>query len=124
GVPRRLALLVEGESLFNDGAAITLFSIVLAAITIGQCSIADVMLRFLVTVVGALAIGALIGMAGSLLLRAVDNAQIQLTTMMIAAYGSYLLAEYFGFSGAIAVVLTGLLFGTHGSTSRARLRSR
>jgi CPA1 family monovalent cation:H+ antiporter len=123
GVPRRLALLVEGESLFNDGAAITLFSIVLAAITIGQFSIADGVLRFLVTVVGALAVGAIIGTLGSLLLRAVDNAQIQLTTMVIGAYGSYLLAEYFAFSGAIAVVLTGLLFGNYGSTGGLSLRS-
>jgi CPA1 family monovalent cation:H+ antiporter len=111
GAPRRLALLVEGESLFNDGAAITLFSIVLAAIITGQFSITDGVLRFLVTVIGALAVGAAIGAAGSWLLRAVDNPQIQITTTVIAAYGSYLLAEQFGFSRAIAVVVSGLLVG-------------
>ena len=123
GAPRRLALLVEGESLFNDGAAITLFSIVLAAIITGQFSIADGVLRFLVTVAGALAVGAAIGAAGSWLLRAVDNPQIQITTTVIAAYGSYLLAEQFGFSGAIAVVVSGLLFGNYGSTSGISVRS-
>jgi CPA1 family monovalent cation:H+ antiporter len=123
GVPRRLALLVEGESLFNDGAAITLFGIVLAAITTGEFSITDGMLRFVVTVVGALVVGIVIGTAGSLLLRAVDHAQIQLTTTVIAAYGAYLLAEHFAFSGAIAVVVTGLLFGNYGSTSGLSLRS-
>lgn len=123
GVPRRLALLVEGESLFNDGAAITLFSLVLAAILTGQFSIAGGIFQFLLTVAGALAVGALVGIAASRLLRAVDHAQIQLTTTVIAAYGSYLLAERFSFSGAIAVVLTGLLIGNYGSTSGLSVRS-
>ncbi len=115
GVPRRLALLVEGESLFNDGAAITLFQIVLAAIITGQFSIGEGLLRFAVTVAGALIVGAGIGYGGSLLMRAVDNAQVQITATVIAAYGSYLLAERFTFSGAIAVVVTALLFGNYGT---------
>jgi CPA1 family monovalent cation:H+ antiporter len=123
GVPRRLALLVEGESLFNDGAAITLFSILLTVGLTGQIDVVSGLLGFLITVGGALLVGAAIGTAGSLLLRAVDNAQIQITTTVIAAYGAYLLAEHFGFSGAIAVVLTGLLFGNYGATNGLSLRS-
>ena len=123
GAPRRLALLVEGESLFNDGAAITLFAIVLAAITTGQASIAAGVGRFLVTVVGALIVGALIGTLGSRVLRWVDNTQIQLTTTVIAAYGAYLLAERLSVSGAIAVVVAGLLIGNYGATSGLRVRS-
>ena len=59
----------------------------------------------------------------SLLLRSVDNAEIQLATMMIIPSGPYLLAEYFVFSGAIAAVLTGLLFGNYGSTGGLSIRS-
>lgn len=123
GAPRRLALLVEGESLFNDGAAITLFGIVLATLTTGQFSLGDGVLRFVITVAGALAIGGAIGAVSSLLLHMVDNAQIQLTTTVIAAYGAYMLAERFGLSGAIAVVVAGLLIGNYGSTSGLSLRS-
>lgn len=123
GVPRRLALLVEGESLFNDGASITLFSLVLASILTGQVSVAAGFARFLLTVAGALAVGASIGVLVSRLLRAVDHVQIQLTTTVIAAYGSYLLAERLSFSGAIAVVTAGLLIGNYGSTSGLSVRS-
>ena len=70
GVPRRLALIVEGESLFNDGTAIVLYQIVLAVILTGTFSLGDGLLRFVVTVAGALAVGVVIGYAGSLLLRA------------------------------------------------------
>jgi monovalent cation:H+ antiporter, CPA1 family len=115
-VPHRLALLIEGESLFNDGTAITLFQIVLVAFMTGTFSLGSGILDFTVTVLGALAVGAVVGLAGSMLLRAVDNAQIQITATVLAAYGSYLLADHFTFSGAIAVVVAGLLIGNYGST--------
>lgn len=123
GVPRRLAFLVEGESLFNDGAAITLFQIVLAVIMTREFSLGLGVLQFVVTVVGAVAVGAIIGYAGSLLLRVLDNPQLELLVTVIAAYGSYLLAESFTFSGAIAVVLVGLLFGNYGATAGLSPRS-
>ncbi len=115
-VPRRLAILVEGESLFNDGAAITLFQIVLAALLTGAFSLGDGLITFVVTVAGALILGGVIGYVGSLLLRQVDNARIQITATVIAAYGAYLLAERLAVSGAIAVVVTGLLLGNYGAT--------
>lgn len=116
GVPERLALLVEGESLFNDGSAITLFQIVLAVTLTGKFFFWDGMLTFFLTVTGACAVGMLIGYTGSRLLRATDDVQIQITGTVVAAYGSFLLADYWGFSGAIAVVITSLIFGNYGST--------
>lgn len=123
GVPRRLALLVEGESLFNDGASITLFQIVLAIIMTGEFSVGASVVRFLVTVVGALVVGSLIGYGGSYVLRVTDNPQLQLLVTVISAYGSYLLAENLTFSGAIAVVLVGLFFGNYGATAGLSPRS-
>src|SRR6185437_2451173 len=116
GAPRRLRLLVEGESLFNDGAAITIFQIVLAAIVTGAFSVAGGVGRFLLTVAGALLIGGVVGYVGSRLLRTIDSAQIQITATVVAAYGAYLLAETFTFSGAIAVVVTALFFGNYGAS--------
>lgn len=123
GVPRRLALLVEGESLFNDGASITLFQIVLAVIVTGKFSLGLGVLQFVVTVAGAVAVGGVIGYVGSLLLRVLENPQLELLVTVIAAYGSYLLAESFTFSGAIAVVLVGLFFGNYGATAGLSPRS-
>ncbi|HEY7849731.1 MAG TPA: cation:proton antiporter [Ktedonobacterales bacterium] len=123
GAPRRLTLLVEGESLFNDGAAITIFQIVLAAVMTGAFGLAGGVGRFLLTVAGALAVGVVVGYGGSRLLRAVDSAQIQITATVVAAYGAYLLAEYFTFSGAIAVVVTALFFGNYGSVRGLHPRS-
>lgn len=123
GVPRRLAMLMEGESLFNDGASITLFRIMLAGILTSEFSLAASLLQFLVTAAGAIFVGVLIGYAGSFLLRVIDNPQIQLLITMIAAYGSYLLAERLTFSGAIAVVLVGLFFGNYGATAGLSPRS-
>jgi CPA1 family monovalent cation:H+ antiporter len=123
GAPRRLALLVEGESLFNDGAAITIFQIVLAAILTGAFGIGGSVARFVITVAGALAVGGIVGYVGSRLLRAIDTAQIQITATVVAAYGAYLLAETFTFSGAIAVVVTALFFGNYGSARGLSPRS-
>lgn len=117
GVPRRLALLVEGESLFNDGASITIFQIILAAIVTGEFSVGVGIGRFLLTVAGALVVGAVIGYGGSRLLRVASSAPLQITVTVVAAYGAFLLAEHFTFSGAIAVVVAALLFGNYGSTS-------
>lgn len=123
GAPRRLALLVEGESLFNDGTAITLFQIILVVILTGELSIAGGALRFVVTVAGALVVGGAVGYVGSRLLRTLDSAQIQITATVVAAYGAYVLAEAFTFSGAIAVVVTALFFGNYGSASGLSPRS-
>lgn len=123
GAPRRLALLLEGESLFNDGTSITLFQIVLVVIMTGEFSLGASMVKFVVTVAGALSVGSLIGYVGSRLLRVLDNPQLEVLVTLIAAYGSYLLAENFTVSGAIAVVMVGLFFGNYGATAGLSPRS-
>ena len=123
GAPRRLALLVEGESLFNDGTSITLFEIILIVLLTGELGIVVGAAHFVITVAGALAVGGVVGYGGSRLLRAIDHAQIQITATIVAAYGAYLLAETFTFSGAIAVVVTALFFGNYGSASGLSPRS-
>ncbi|HET9110818.1 MAG TPA: cation:proton antiporter [Ktedonobacterales bacterium] len=123
GVPRRLALLIEGESLLNDGASITIFQIVLAAILTGSFGLGNGIAQFIITVAGALLVGGLVGYVGSRLMRAVDSAQIQITATVIAAYGAYLFADTLHFSGAIAVVVTALFFGNYGAAGGVTPRS-
>ena len=114
GIEGRLRLLVESESLFNDGVAAVLFSLVLASIlTIhGQAITATEAARTLLfTVGGGIFIGiACAGAAIALAGRTSDHL-IASTLTTIAAYGSFLLAEHFHFSGVLATLAAGLLIG-------------
>ena len=114
GIEGRLRLLVESESLFNDGVAAVLFSLVLASLlTIhGQAITATEAARTLLfTVGGGIFIGiACAGAAIALAGRTSDHL-IASTLTTIAAYGSFLLAEHFHFSGVLATVAAGILTG-------------
>lgn len=110
----RLRLLVESESLFNDGVAAVFFTLVLAGVQAPDgagVSSADVARTLLLTVGGGVAVGvvcagAVIAVAG----RTSDHL-IESTLTTVAAYGSFLLAEHFQFSGVLATVAAGLLTG-------------
>ncbi len=115
GVPRRLGLLIEGESLLNDGTAIVFFTLALGVVAAHMNSVRDVALTF-VTIVGAgLAVGLVVGMAVSEVIRGVDDPMIEITLTTIAAYGAFLAAEHLGYSGVIATVVAGMLCGNYGA---------
>jgi CPA1 family monovalent cation:H+ antiporter len=114
GAPHRLSTIIEGESLFNDGTAFVLFTILLAAITEGGLEVAGGAATFATEVLGALALGSAAGYLGSLLLRTVDDYLLEITATFIAAYGTFLLAQRLHFSPVIAVVMAGLFFGNYG----------
>jgi CPA1 family monovalent cation:H+ antiporter len=115
GAPRRLTMLLDSESLLNDGTAIVFFTLSLSllagtAVTVGQLSI-----QF-VSIVGiGAAIGATIGTAASLLMRQIEDPMIEICLTTIAAYGSFVTAETLHASGVIATVAAGMLCGNFGS---------
>jgi CPA1 family monovalent cation:H+ antiporter len=113
GVPRRLATLVEGESLLNDGTAVVLFVVTVKAVT-GNVSAPETAGTVLVVVAGSVAIGLGAGWLASRLMRLVDDHSIELTISVAAAYGTYLLADGLGQSGIIATVVAGVVIGTYG----------
>jgi CPA1 family monovalent cation:H+ antiporter len=114
GVPKRLAVLVEGESLFNDGTAIVLFNIMLAVAVTGKVSLPDRVLSFIVVSVGGIVIGLVLGWIVALIISRLDQYLIETTLTTILAFGSYLLAERLGVSGVLAVVAAGLVNGNIG----------
>ncbi len=115
GVPKRLSVLLEGESLLNDGTAIVLFTLSVSLVTGSVVTPGGLALDFIKIVgIGAL-VGTGIGLAVSQVIRQVDDPMIEITLTTIAAYGSFLTAEHFHYSGVIATVAAGVLCGNYGA---------
>lgn len=113
GAPKRLGVLIEGESLLNDGTAVVLFGIILSLAVGGSFSLVSASLEFIFVVgVGGL-IGAGIGYAVSLVIQKVDDPMIEITLTTIAAWGSFLVAEQAHASGVIATVAAGMICGNY-----------
>ena len=112
--PPRLSILVEGESLFNDGAAVVVFKILLALALTGEFSMVSAVFDFLLVSVGGLLLGALLGYVISQLTAMIDDHLIEITLSTILAYGAYIAAEHLGVSGVMAVIAAGLIYGNYG----------
>jgi CPA1 family monovalent cation:H+ antiporter len=114
GIHGRLRLLVEGESLFNDGTAAVLFSATLAAILGGTTEPPGVAGSFLIAVLGGICCGALVGLMALALAGRSDDPLVITTLTTVAAYGGFLLAEQFHTSGVLATMTAGLVMGNVG----------
>ncbi len=115
GAPRRLALIVESESLFNDGTAIVVFNLVVAAAITGAFDPVHGLAQFVFVSVGGLVVGLALGWLIAALIARIDDYLIETTLTTVLAYGAYLLAERLHFSGVLAVVAAGLVVGSIGS---------
>ncbi|HNN91812.1 MAG TPA: Na+/H+ antiporter [Pseudomonadota bacterium] len=115
GAPKRLAVLVEGESLLNDGTAVVFFTLILAMVSGGSSSLVGAAIDFVRVVGLGTAVGVVIGYGASKLTQRVDDPMIEITLTTIAAYGSFILAEHFHLSGVIATVAAGMLCGNYGA---------
>jgi CPA1 family monovalent cation:H+ antiporter len=113
GSPKRLATIVEGESLFNDGTALVVFAIALRVVQ-SEVSVPDAVILFASTVVISAVIGVVVGFVASRIIATVDDHLIELTISLVAAYGGYLVADLLHESGIIATVVTGLVLGNYG----------
>jgi CPA1 family monovalent cation:H+ antiporter len=121
--PQRLATLFEAESLFNDGTAIVVFLLALQAVS-GDVSLVDGVVRFVVVVVGSVAIGLVAGTAVSIVLSRSEQHLVEITLSLFLAYGTYVVADLLHFSGIIATVIAGIVLGSvgrrYGLSARAR----
>ncbi len=113
-VEGRLRLLVEAESLFNDGTAAVLFGVALAAMGGDGMSAQSIAQSFVITVLGGILCGALVGGAALWLVGNTEDHLVEITFTLIAGYGSFLLAEQFHLSGVLATLTAGILLGNLG----------
>jgi CPA1 family monovalent cation:H+ antiporter len=115
GAPKRLATLVEAESLLNDGTAAVATTLVVGAVVGGTYSVSAGVVQFATVVgMGALA-GAAIGGACSFLMRWVNDPMIETTLTTLAAYGSFLLAVPLHVSGMLPTMVAGCICGAYGA---------
>ena len=115
GVHGRLRLLVEAESLLNDGTAAVGFVIALALATGAQAMGAgDVAFTVFKTVFGGIAVGGIVAGAVLFIAGKTDDHLVEISLTTIIAYTSFLLAEHFHFSGVLSCLTAGLLTGNFG----------
>jgi CPA1 family monovalent cation:H+ antiporter len=114
GVPKRLQVLLEGESLFNDGTAIVVFNIAVAAALTGSFSVLAGISTFLYSAGIGLGIGFVLGVLASFVISRVDDHLIETAITFVLAYGAFILAEMLHVSGVLAVVAAGLISGNIG----------
>ena len=123
--PRRLHVLVESESLLNDGTSIVFLTLLLSYFAGEAPNAGALVLGFVRIAFGGAAIGLIIGWGISHIRTRLDDAAIEITLTTIAAYGSFALAEHFHCSGVIATVVAGVVCGNSGRhlTSLASTRT-
>ncbi|HWE30803.1 MAG TPA: cation:proton antiporter [Polyangia bacterium] len=113
GVPHRLALLVESESLINDGTAVAFYGVVLAAVAGDGVSVASGALQFIHVAGLGVVVGGVIGFGISRVIRRVDDPMVEITLTTIAAYGSFVAGESIHASGVIATVAAAMFCGNY-----------
>jgi len=127
GVPRRLLDVIEGESLLNDGTALVLLRTAIVAAVAGTFSPWAAGLRLVVTIVGGIAVGLVVGYAIRRVRRALDNPPLEVTIAFLTGYFAFLPATVIGVSGVLAVVTAGVYIGWYTpelTTVETRLQGR
>ncbi|RBP07417.1 sodium/proton antiporter (CPA1 family) [Roseiarcus fermentans] len=117
GVTGRIRLLIEAESLVNDGAAAVLFTLVLAwaAHDAGAAGGPLAVVRALAEIAGGgVLVGVVVGLAAVAIAGASDDHLVETALTAVAAFGSFLVAERLGASGVLATVAAGIVMGNLG----------
>ncbi|MBE3559288.1 MAG: cation:proton antiporter [Ktedonobacteraceae bacterium] len=123
-IDERLSVIIEGESLFNDGVAGSLYQIFLAIDLLsvhGQAGEGiqvwgEGLRLFVVGAGGGVLLGLLLGWLMSRLVRLIDEPLVETTITIITAYGSYLLADRLHISAIVTVIVAALVLGNYGRT--------
>ncbi len=127
GLPPRLMTILEGESLVNDGTALTIFRVAVAAALAGSMTAGRATAILLLAVVGGIGFGLAAGVAVRWLIRHLHDSLLETTAILVTPFAVFLGSEALGASGFLAVVVCGLMI-SHTSAAEqgfaTRLQSR
>lgn len=110
-LPRRLSILLEGESLLNDATGLVLFRLAIAAGVTGTFSASGAVQSFIILAVGGIVVGALVSATWVVLVRRLGDDSLMIMASVLTCWAAYLIAETIHASGVIAAVVNGLVCG-------------
>jgi CPA1 family monovalent cation:H+ antiporter len=111
GAPERLRTILEGESLVNDGVALVVYALAVAAATGGGFSVTHGVFRFFEMAAGGIALGIALGYVVAKVRRHVDDIEQEIVISLVTPYVAYVGAERAHLSGVLATVATGVFLG-------------
>jgi monovalent cation/hydrogen antiporter len=111
GIPRRIAMLIEGESLVNDATALVAYGFAVTAVVTGTFSFWHATWRFAVDVAGGIAIGLLVGFVLRQIRRRLNHSPTEIAIALLSGYFAYLPAQAAGVSAVLAAVTVSVYVG-------------
>ena len=111
GAPDRIATILEGEALINDGTGLTVYKIAVTAAAGGSFALGEGVARFVAIAVGGIAIGVVAGWVSTEIRRRIDEPTTETSISLLTAFLAYLPADRVGASGILAAVAAGLYVG-------------
>ena len=114
GVDKRLSILMEGESLINDGVAVVLFTLAVAAAGSAAAppTLLEGLFEFVRVAGGGILVGLATGLVAAQIVSRLDDRLVETTLSMALAFGSFVVAQSLGVSGILAVLTAGLVIGS------------
>src|SRR5438094_1961067 len=110
-VPRKIIVILEGESLVNDATSFISFRFAVAAAMTGSFSLGQASLRFLLVAAGGVCVGLAVGWLATQVQKRLDDPPVQTMFSLLTPYVAYFSGEKLHVSGILAVVIAGMYYG-------------
>src|SRR5215216_1226253 len=110
-VPRKIIVILEGESLINDATSFISFRFAVAAVMTGTFSLGQASLQFLFVATGGVCVGLAVGWLATQVQRRLDDPPVQTMLSLLTPYIAFFCGERLHVSGILAVVIAGMYYG-------------